>query len=72
MYYDSHKLVLFLADLSWHLMETNIGLFVFLLSKPLLRICSVPVPYEESVFTFLSFIIYYMRRFAQFLRKKAG
>ena len=72
MIYTNYTLVLFLEDLSWHLMEMNIGTSVLLLSKPPLRICSIPVPYEESVFTFLSFIRYYMRRFAQFLRKKTG
>lgn len=70
MIYTNYTLVLFLADLSWHLMEMNIGTSVFLLSKPPLRIHSISVPYEGSVFTFLSFIRYYTRRFAQFLRNR--
>lgn len=69
-YYDLHKLplVLFPADMSWHLMEMKIGTSVLLLNKFPLR-SSVAIPYGENVFTFLLFIRYYMRRSAQLLQK---
>lgn len=70
MIYTNYPLVLFPADISWHLMETKIGTSVLLLNKSLPRSCSVAIPYGGNVFTFLSFIRHYMKRFEQFLKKE--
>lgn len=73
-YNDLHKLppVSFPADISWHLMKTEIGTSALLPNKSLPRSCSVAIPYGENVFTFLSFIRHYMKKFVQLLRRNTG
>lgn len=70
MIYTNYPLVLFPADISWHLTETKNGTSVLLLNKSLSRSCSVAIPYGGNVFTFLSFIRHYMKRFIQLVKTK--
>lgn len=70
MIYTNYPLVLFPADISWHLTEKKIGTSVLLSSKSLPRSCSVARPYGGDVFTFLSFIRHYRKGFVQLLKKE--